>query len=679
MPQHRSEGRRPERAGRADPVAGAAWETEDTFRWFFESADFGQSLTLPGGETYVNPAFAGLLGYTREELAGGDWRQVTHPGDVALSEAAIAPLLDGERDAVRFTKRYLHRDGSVVWADVSTVVRRDEAGVPLYFATTVTDVTEARQAEEALRESEARYRALFTNMTAGFVLFEVVQDEAGVPVDLVILAANQGFEAAVGLKAAEAVGHRLTRVLPGIEKDAAGWIGTYGRVALSGEPRQFEMGSELLGRHYAVSAYQAGALRCGVTFTDTTERRRTELERQKFVMLADSSSEFIGMCDLDLTPVYVNPAGVRMVGLADGEAACRVKVQDYFFPEDQAFIADEFFPRVLREGHGDVEIRLRHFETGEPIWVYYYLFAVRDASGADVGWATVSHDITERRQAEAAIRALNAELEQRVAERTAALKAANEELEAFTYSVSHDLRAPLRAISGFSSLVLEEHAAMLDDDARAMLGRVVGNAALMGDIIDHLLAFSRLDRREVVWGRCDISAVVHEVFREVREQNPQRTLRLEAGDLPVCRADTALVTEVVRNLIGNAVKFTSTREEAVIEVGTSRDAGGGRTPDHDLETYFVRDNGVGFDPRYKDKLFQVFQRLHRADEFEGTGIGLALVKRIVEHHGGRVEADAELGRGATVSFSLPREEGKQAPGSPSSAGAPAAGETAARV
>jgi PAS domain S-box-containing protein len=160
-----------------------------------------------------------------------------------------------------------------------------------------------------------------------------------------------------------------------------------------------------------------------------TARKRTEVERQKFAMLADSSSEFIGMCDLDLKPIYVNPAGMRMVGLPDMEAACRVMVPDYFFPEDQQFIREDFFPRVLREGHGEVEIRLRHFQTGEPIWVSYYLYHVRDANGKLVGWATVSRDITERKQAKEEVRKLNAELEQRVADRTAELAAKAAELE----------------------------------------------------------------------------------------------------------------------------------------------------------------------------------------------------------------------------------------------------------
>ncbi|HAU37958.1 MAG TPA: hypothetical protein DCX07_09620 [Phycisphaerales bacterium] len=140
---------------------------------------------------------------------------------------------------------------------------------------------------------------------------------------------------------------------------------------------------------------------------DITERKQAEMERQRFVMLADSSSEFIGMCDLELQPIYVNPAGIRMVGLPDMAAACRVKVQDYFFPEDQRFITEEFFPRVLREGHGDVEIRLRHFQTGAPIWMFYYLFSVRNASGTPIGWATVSRDITDRKKAEEELRRTN--------------------------------------------------------------------------------------------------------------------------------------------------------------------------------------------------------------------------------------------------------------------------------
>ncbi len=281
---------------------------------------------------------------------------------------------------------------------------RDTAGRLIGMYGIARDITELKRANEELAASERKYRALFEHMTAGFVLFEVVQNEAGQPVDLVILAANRGFEATTGLQAAHVVGKHLTQVLPGIESDAADWIGTYGQIALDGQPRSFEQHSELLGRYYDVTAFQPEPGQCAVTFTDVTERKLAEEEREKFFMLADSSSEFIGMCDLDLTPLYVNPAGVRMVGLVDREAACRVKVPDYFFPEDQAFIRDEFFPRVLRDGHGEVEIRLRHFQTGEPIWMSYYLFHVRDASGAIVGWATVSHDITERKQAEAALR-----------------------------------------------------------------------------------------------------------------------------------------------------------------------------------------------------------------------------------------------------------------------------------
>ncbi len=408
-------------------------------------------------------------------------------------------------------------------------------------------------------------------------------------------------------------------------------------------------------------------------FQDITERKQAEAERQKLGMVVDSSSEFIGMCDLDMQPLYVNPAGLRLVGLPDLAAACQVKVQDYFFPEDQRFIAEEFFPRVLRDGHGDVEIRLRHFQTGEPIWMYYYLFSVRDGSGESIGWATVSRDITERRQAEESLRrsrqaalnlmtdaieardrseraeaeivALNAHLETRVLERTAQLEAANRELEAFSYSVSHDLRAPLRAVDGYARILEEDYRDRLDAEGRRVLGVVRGEAQRMGILIDELLAFSRLGRRELRRQKLDMRALAREVFDELQLAEPGRPVELRLGDLPITVADPVLLRQVWANLIGNAFKYTRGREPARIEVSGSVEG--------DCAHYSVSDNGVGFAMAHADKLFGVFQRLHGEDEFEGHGVGLALVQRIVHRHGGRVSARAEVGVGAHFQFTLP--------------------------
>ena len=230
-------------------------------------------------------------------------------------------------------------------------------------------------------------------------------------------------------------------------------------------------------------------------------------------------------------------------------------------------------------------------------------------------------------------------------ERTAALELANQELESFSYSVSHDLRAPLRAIAGFSHILREEYESVLGEAGRRYTETICGNAVRMGQLISDILDFSRLSRREVALTPVDMNGLAREVCEEMRGAAPaERNIVLHIGDLPPVRGDEAMLRQVWVNLISNAIKYSGPRAEAVIEVGSSTDNG--------ENTYWVKDNGVGFDMRYVDKLFGVFQRLHSSQEFEGTGIGLAIVKRIVTRHGGKAWAESELGKGATLYFTL---------------------------
>ena len=246
-------------------------------------------------------------------------------------------------------------------------------------------------------------------------------------------------------------------------------------------------------------------------------------------------------------------------------------------------------------------------------------------------------EIAERKRVEQLLEAQRQELED-----------SNKELEAFSYSVSHDLRAPLRAIDGYGRILIEDYEDRFDTEGRRVLGVISSETQRMGRLVDDLLAFSRLGRQKLQRSDIDMTALAQDVFEELSAQAPERALQLELNQLPVARGDRAMIRVALSNLLSNAVKFTRNEDPAVIEIGSGLEDG--------QTVYFVKDNGVGFDMQYAQKLFGVFQRLHSTEEFEGTGVGLALVQRVIHRHGGRVWAEGIVNEGATFSFSLPNTE-----------------------
>jgi light-regulated signal transduction histidine kinase (bacteriophytochrome) len=269
----------------------------------------------------------------------------------------------------------------------------------------------------------------------------------------------------------------------------------------------------------------------------------------------------------------------------------------------------------------------------------------RNEKGNVAGVFAAARDITERKRAEEELRKYHEQLEDLVRERTGQLETANKDLEGFAYSVSHDLRVPLRAIDGFSQQVLKHYADKLDDEGKRFLNVVRDNTKKMSQLIDDILAFSRMGRLGMSMSEINMEELARSVFEELKPDVAGRELSIEIKPLPLCHGDQSMLRQVLVNLLGNAIKFTRPKDTALVEVGGHAESA--------ENIYYVKDNGAGFDMQYADKLFGVFQRLHGVAEFKGTGIGLAIVKRIVTRHGGRVWAEGKVDEGATFYFTLP--------------------------
>lgn len=449
---------------------------------------------------------------------------------------------------------------------------------------------------------------------------------------------NSASEVMTGLKSIDVIGKHVTDVFLE-DATTAKAMASYRRVLQSGKPESsvFEYKSMRKTSILEINIYPLGE-GISVFARDITEQknaeRKLEIERKKLRQILDYIPEGIYMVNESYDIEYVNPVLIEKYGPIEGK-----KCYEFFLKFDAPC------PWCKNDQiHSGQPVRWeRRSERSGRIYDLIDIPVFND--DGSISKLQVVHDITDMRTYQEKVERLNVELEARVAERTTQLEAVNKELEAFAYSVSHDLRAPLRAVDGYSRIIEEDYVNVLDSEGLRLFGVIKRNIKKMDQLILDLLALSRVNRTELVKSKIDMIAMVNSLFNEVVTVELREKVKFTVQNLPEVYGDSVMMKQVWINLLSNALKFSATREVITIEVGGYSENG--------TNTYYVKDNGVGFNQKYANKVFEIFQRLHSSKEFEGTGVGLSIVQRIIHRHGGSVRAEGEENQGATFYFSIP--------------------------
>jgi PAS domain S-box-containing protein len=619
-------------------MAEALREAARKERAIFENAlDIICSTDGEGTFLKMSPSSLKIWGYRPEEMIGRHFTDFLVPEEIERSVEASQEVRS-KKTLTNFENRYRCKYGSIVnmlwtawWSDADQVV----------FAM-ARDITERKRSESALRESEERYRLLFEGNPQPVWVYDIQTFK--------FLAVNQAAINRYGYSREEFLAMTIKDIRPA--EDVPALLNNLSGLS-SAEPNTWrhlkKEGSiidvEIVSHQLIFAGRKAEiVLANDVTLRLRADQALRESEERFRMMVAGVKDYAILMLDAKGHVVNWNAGAARLKGYRAEEIIG--KHFSIFYPKQdiESGKPEMALAVAARDGHFEDEGGWRLRKDGSQFWANVVLTALRDQSGVLHGFTKITRDISERKRADDKITQINKEL----LERSDQLESANKELEAFSYSVSHDLRAPLRAIDGFSRILLEDYSEKLDEDGNRLLEVVRQNAQNMGQLIDDLLAFSRLGRKAVELSPIDMTELAKGALEDLKGSDSGSRPAVKIANIPPAQGDRVLIRQVFINLLSNATKYSRLKEQPVVEIGGTTKNGS--------NIYYVKDNGAGFDMKYANKLFGVFQRLHGPEEFEGTGVGLAIVQRIIHRHGGKVWAEGKVNEGATFYFTLPRKD-----------------------
>ena len=662
----------------AERLREAQERTETRFEATFEQAAVGIALLDPDGRWLrVNRKLCDIVGYRPDELLSKSFQDITHPDDLSSDLEFVGQVLAGEINTYTLEKRYLRKDGSIVWINLSVSLARQPDGSPDYFISVVEDISARKEAEANLTEakrlaklghwhwdlqadrhvwSEEIYRIYGRDPALPPAVYPEVQSYFTPKTWSGLVAAVENCRASGQPYACDAE----VVVADGTNR----WVTARGEavrnaenkiIALRGTVQDIterKLAEQVLADTQAAMLEQQKQARIAtLNQMQDANAARAKAEaalaalhesREQLKLFIEHAPASLAMLDREMRYLAVSRRWLTEYSIGDRNVLGHSHYE--IFPE-----IGEDWKSIHRRSLGGEVIRADHdrFERadGSVQWIRWEVRPWMAANGAIGGIVIFSEDITRQKLAEEEIHRLNTDLERRVVERTAELSAANRELDSFAYAVSHDLRAPLRAMSGFSQALLEDYGEQLADDAKKYLDQIGIASRRMSDLIDGILALSRSTRGDLQRDRIDISALASQRLATLALEAPSRQVGIQVEPGLTVEGDARMIEAVIDNLIDNAWKYTGKASAPEIRVyGENRDG---------APWICVADNGAGFDMAHTERLFKPFQRLHRQDEFPGIGIGLATVQRIIHRHGGEIAACGEPNRGATFCFKLP--------------------------